>query len=199
MPTLSEAAVGISAVRVWPAPEYTRITIESARPIEYTLFTTRNPDRLVLDLEDVESSAQLDGLPARVGVDDPYIAQVRVGRNRPGVVRLVLELRGEIKPQAFSLKPVGEYAHRLVLDIYPAHPVDPLMALVEQLDREKASVAAAAPESVSQQRPEPQFATQPACTNQQGAASSGNGTGQARGQAQPHAQGPTADRSRTGW
>jgi N-acetylmuramoyl-L-alanine amidase len=154
-PTLSEAAVGISAVRVWPAPEYTRITIESARPIEYTLFTTKNPDRLVLDLEDVEPSAQLDGLPARVGVSDPYVAQVRVGRNRPGVVRLVLELRGEINPQAFSLKPVGEYAHRLVLDIYPAHPVDPLMALVEQLDREKASVAPVAPESVLQQRPEP--------------------------------------------
>ncbi len=151
MPALSDAAVAISAVRVWPAPEYTRITIESAKPIEYTLFTTKNPDRLVLDLEDVELNAQLDTLPARVGANDPYIQQVRVGRNRPGVVRLVLELRGEINPQAFSLKPVGEYAHRLVLDIYPVHPVDPLMALVEQIDREKSSVAA---ESGSQQRPD---------------------------------------------
>jgi N-acetylmuramoyl-L-alanine amidase len=153
-PALSEAAVGISAVRVWPAPEYTRITIESARPIEYTLFTTKNPDRLVLDLEDVEVSALLDSLPVRIGVNDPYVGQVRVGRNRPGVVRLVLELRGEINPQAFSLKPVGEYEYRLVLDIYPSHPVDPLMSLVEQLDREKASVAAAPAESGPQQRPE---------------------------------------------
>ena len=144
-PNLCEAAVAISAVRVWPAPEYTRITIESAKPIEYSLFTTKNPDRLVVDLEDIERSGQLDGLPARVGTRDPYIAQVRVGRNRPGVVRLVLELRGEINPQAFSLKPVGEYAHRLVLDIYPAHPVDPLMSLVEQLDRDKQSAATTAP------------------------------------------------------
>jgi N-acetylmuramoyl-L-alanine amidase len=151
MPALSDAAVAILAVRVWPAPEYTRVTIESAKPIEYTLFTAKNPDRLVLDLEDVDLNAQLEGLPARVGTSDPYIQQVRIGRNRPGVVRLVLELRGEINPQAFSLKPVGEYAHRLVLDIYPAHPVDPLMALVEQIDREKASVAA---ESGRQQRPD---------------------------------------------
>jgi N-acetylmuramoyl-L-alanine amidase len=143
-PKLCGAAVSISAVRVWPAPEYTRITIESAKPIEYSLFTTKNPDRLVVDLEDVDRSGQLDGLPARVGTRDPYIAQVRVGRNRPGVVRLVLELRGEINPQAFSLKPVGEYAHRLVLDIYPAHPVDPLMSLIEQLDRDRQSAATTA-------------------------------------------------------
>ncbi|HYL18586.1 MAG TPA: AMIN domain-containing protein, partial [Burkholderiales bacterium] len=66
-PLLCEAAVSISAVRVWPAPEYTRITIESAKPIEYSLFTTKNPDRLVVDLEDVDRSGQLDGLPARIG------------------------------------------------------------------------------------------------------------------------------------
>ena len=140
-PILCEAAVSISAVRVWPAPEYTRITIESAKPIEYSLFTTKNPDRLVVDLDDIDRSGQLDGLPARIGPRDPYIAQVRVGRNRPGIVRLVFELRAEINPQAFSLKPIGEYAHRLVLDIYPAHPVDPLMSLVEQLDREKQAAA----------------------------------------------------------
>jgi N-acetylmuramoyl-L-alanine amidase len=124
-------------VRVWPAPEYTRITIESAAPIEYALFTAKGPERLVVDLENVELSAQLEGLPARIGSDDAFIAQARVARNRPGVVRLVLELRGEVKPQAFSLKPVGDYAHRLVLDIYPAHPADPLMVLIEQIDKDR--------------------------------------------------------------
>ena len=163
-PILCEAAISISAVRVWPAPEYTRITIESAQPIDYSLFTTKNPDRLVVDLEDIDRSGQLDGLPARVGTRDPYIAQVRVGRNRPGVVRLVLELRSEINPQAFSLKPVGEYGYRLVLDIYPAHPVDPLMSLVEQLDREKQSVATtgAAPDTPQQTEAAPPPVSAPA-------------------------------------
>jgi N-acetylmuramoyl-L-alanine amidase len=99
----------------------------------------RQPERLVLDLEDVELDAQLEGLPGRVGPDDRYIAQVRVARNRSGVIRLVLELRGEIKPQAFSLKPVGSYGHRLVVDIYPARPVDPILTLLQQLDKGRQS------------------------------------------------------------
>jgi N-acetylmuramoyl-L-alanine amidase len=136
-PAPSAAATTVSAVRVWPAPEYTRITLESTRPIEYTLFIAKSPERLVLDLEDVELDAQLEGLTARIGPDDPYISQVRVARNRPGVVRVVLTLRAEIKPQAFSLKPVADYAHRLVLDIYPAQPVDPLLALLEQIEKDK--------------------------------------------------------------
>lgn len=145
-PALSQAAlVAISAVRVWPAPEYTRITIESAAPIEYTLFSAKGPERLVVDLENVQLSAQLEGLPARIGNDDAYIAQARIARNRPGVVRLVLELRTEIKPQAFSLKPVGDYAHRLVLDIYPARPADPLMALIAQMDKDRQTGATTLP------------------------------------------------------
>ena len=133
----SEAGVAISDVRVWPAPDYTRITIESNQAIEYTVFTAKGPDRLVLDLEGVTLDAGLEGLPIRIGADDPYIAQARVARNRPGVVRVVLELRGEVKPQAFSLQPVGGYAHRLVVDIYPAHPVDPILALLQQIDKDK--------------------------------------------------------------
>lgn len=134
-----EAAVTVSAARVWPGPEYTRLTIESEQPIQYTLFSAKNPDRLVLDLQDVELRGQLETLPARIGNDDPFIVQARVARNRPGVVRLVLDLRVEAKPQAFSLNPVGEYAHRLVLDIYPVQASDPLMALVAQLNREHQS------------------------------------------------------------
>ena len=135
--TPGRASVLVSDVRVWPGPEYTRITFESARPIEYTVFTMRAPDRLVLDLEDVALDAQLEALPGRIGSDDPYIAQIRVARNRSSVVRLVLELRGEIKPQTFSLKPVGNYGHRLVVDIYPAHPVDPIMTLLQELEKGK--------------------------------------------------------------
>ena len=134
-PVVAEAAVAVLGVRVWPGPEYTRVTIESEHPIRYTLFGAKNPERLVLDLQDVELKGQLETLPSRIGLNDPFIAQARLARNRPGVVRLVLDLRAEAKPQAFSLTPVGEYAHRLVLDIYPAQAADPVMALLEELNR----------------------------------------------------------------
>ena len=141
LPAYSEAGVAISDVRVWPAPEYTRITIESNKVIEYTVFTAKNPDRLVLDLEGVTLDGGLEALSGRVGTDDPYIVQARVARNRPGVVRVVLEVRGEVKPQAFSLKPVGSYAHRLVVDIYPAHQVDPILTLLQQIDKDRPGTA----------------------------------------------------------
>ena len=126
------APTQVSAVRVWPAPDYTRITIESSTPLEFAVFTVKDPDRLVLDLEGVQMSSTLEALPARIGSNDPFIGQARVARYKPGVVRVVLDLKGAVKPQAFALRPIGEYSHRLVIDIYPAQPWDPLMALVEQ-------------------------------------------------------------------
>lgn len=127
----AEAAITISAVRVWPAQDYTRITIESSHAIRYNQFTIKNPDRLVIDLQQVEISEILNSLSTKIGNDDPYIKNVRVGRFKSDVVRLVLDLKTEVKPQLFNLKPVAEYGHRLVLDIFPAHPVDPLLALLQ--------------------------------------------------------------------
>ncbi len=125
----AQAAITISSARVWPAQEYTRLTLESKQPIRYNLFSVKNPERLVIDLEDIEINDALNGLASKVGNDDPYIKSVRVGRFKPGVARLVLDLKAEVKPQLFNLKPVAEYGHRLVLDIYPTAPIDPLMAL----------------------------------------------------------------------
>ncbi len=124
--------MAISAARIWPAQDYTRLTLESRKAIRHNMFTVSDPERLVIDLEDVELGSALNGLTKLIGNDDPYIASVRVGRFKPGVVRLVLDLKSEIKPQLFVLKPVGEYGYRLVLDVYPAQPVDPLMSLLEQ-------------------------------------------------------------------
>ncbi len=126
------AEIAISAARIWPAQEYTRITLESKQPIRYNLFIIKNPDRLVVDLEDVAINATLNDLPGKVGNEDPYIRSVRVGRFKPGVVRLVLDLKAQVKPQLFSLQPVAEYGHRLVLDVYPLVAIDPLMALAQQ-------------------------------------------------------------------
>lgn len=126
------AGNSILAVRVWPARDYTRVTLELDQPIAFNQMLVKDPHRLVVDLEGVEFNSVLQSLPSKILDSDPYIKLIRAGRNKPGVVRLVIELKGEIKPQVFSLKPVGEYGHRLVLDLYPAEPVDPLLALLDK-------------------------------------------------------------------
>ena len=128
----AQAEIAISAARIWPAQDYTRLTLESKRPLQYKLFTLANPHRLVIDLEDVAPGSALTELADKVGSNDPYITSIRVGRFKPGVIRLVLDLKAEVKPQLFSLKPVAEYGHRLVLDVYPMVAIDPLMALAQQ-------------------------------------------------------------------
>ena len=136
------AAERISAVRVWPAPDYTRITIEADRPIRHELLLVKNPDRLVLDLEGVDFASVQREIANKVLPSDPYIGQMRAGRYKPGVVRMVLDLKTEVRPQIFMLDPVGDYGYRLVLDVYPLVPVDPLMALLQKPEL-KADVGAA--------------------------------------------------------
>ncbi len=128
----AHAAITVTSARVWPAQDYTRLTLESKQAIRHNMFNLSNPERLVIDLEKVELGHALDDLAKLIGNDDPYIKSVRVGRFKPGVVRLVLDLKSEANPQLFVLNPVSEYGYRLVLDVYPAHPLDPLMALLEK-------------------------------------------------------------------
>ena len=116
---------------MWPAQEYTRVTLEAKSAIKHQYFFVKDPERLVLDLEGVEMNEALKGLPAKVGASDPYIQSVRVARNRPNVVRVVFDLKTEVKPSVFPVAPAGEYKHRLVLDIYPLNPPDPLLALLQ--------------------------------------------------------------------
>ncbi len=123
------------ASRIWPAPDYTRITLESRGAIKHSVFTLKDPERLVLDLESDELSAALADLYAKVTAGDPYIQGLRVAYNRPGVIRVVMDLKTEVTPQVFTLKPIGEYGFRLVLDLYPALAVDPLIALIEESQR----------------------------------------------------------------
>ncbi|MDB5888846.1 MAG: N-acetylmuramoyl-L-alanine amidase [Rhodocyclales bacterium] len=131
--------IRVLAVRVWPAQDYTRITLEGGDALRYNAQIVKNPERLVVDLEGVEFDSVLQSLPSKITDSDPYIKLIRAGRNRPGVVRLVVELKSEIKPQIFTLAPVGNYGHRLVLDLYPTEPVDPLLALIEKSSPENAA------------------------------------------------------------
>ena len=127
-------AAGIVGVRVWPANDYSRVTIESDRPLQATHFVVDGPDRLVVDVEGLQLDAALRDLVAKVQPDDPYIKQVRVGQNRPNVVRIVLDLKSHVNPQVFNLTPAGEYRFRLVFDLYPDQAEDPLLAFLDKPD-----------------------------------------------------------------
>ena len=128
----AQAAIVISEARVWPAPDYTRITFEANTPIQHSMLMLDNPKRLVVDLENVELTDAVKTLSQKIQPNDPYIQQVRSAYFKPGVVRVVIDLRTDIKPEIFVLPPAGEYKNRLVIDVYPT--VDPLVALLNQLN-----------------------------------------------------------------
>ena len=130
----------IATARMWPAQEYTRVVLESQSPIAHQLLVLKNPDRLVLDLPGTELTSEIAQLPNRVLPSDPYISGIRVGKKAPTVVRVVLDLKSEVRADAFALQPFAEFGYRLVLDVYPLTPIDPLMALLEG---ERAKEAAA--------------------------------------------------------
>ena len=121
----------ILGVRIWPSEDYTRITLESDTPLPITQQILTNPDRLVVDVQGLELNPTLKDIVAKVKPNDPYVSQIRVGQFQPGIVRLVFDLKEPIKPQLFTLEPVGEYNYRMVFDLYPTTPPDPLMELVK--------------------------------------------------------------------
>ena len=120
----------IVAVRVWPARDYTRVTIESDRPLAAKHLLTGAPLRLVVDIDGLELKDALRELVGKVRPGDPFIAGVRVGQYQPRVVRLVFDLKQAVVPQQFTLDPVAAYQHRLVFDLYPTVEADPLLALI---------------------------------------------------------------------
>ncbi len=128
--TLPARAAQILAVRVWPSEDYTRVTLENDSELKATHFLVKNPDRLVVDIDGLELNSTLKDLVAKIQGDDPYIKQVRVGQNRPNVVRLVFDLKEEVNPQVFTLEPVAGYQHRLIFDLYPVNAPDPIAALI---------------------------------------------------------------------
>lgn len=131
------------AVRVWPARDYTRLTIESDSPLVARQLVLPDPPRLAVDIEGLDLLPGLRELVSKVQPHDPNISGVRVGQNAPNVVRLVVDLKQPVAPQVFSLKPVEPYQHRLVLDLYPTRAVDPLEELIQQrLQGLEATIAA---------------------------------------------------------
>ncbi|USX21849.1 N-acetylmuramoyl-L-alanine amidase [Oxalobacteraceae bacterium OTU3REALA1] len=129
---LRASAAQILAVRVWPADDYTRVTLENDAVLKATHFIVKDPERMVVDIEGLELNPTLKSLVAKIQSNDPYIKQVRVGQNRPNVVRLVFDLKEEVRPQVFTLPPAGNYKDRLIFDLYPVKEVDPIAAMIEK-------------------------------------------------------------------
>lgn len=132
----------IVAVRVWPAEDYTRVTIESDVALKATHQLITDPDRLMVDIDGLDLNPTLRELVAKITPNDPYIRQVRVGQNRPSVVRLVFDLKESVNPQVFTLLPIAGYRNRLVFDLYPTNPPDPLMQLVQATEGKQQRFAA---------------------------------------------------------
>ncbi|RMX08736.1 N-acetylmuramoyl-L-alanine amidase [Corticibacter populi] len=127
---------GIVAVRIWPAPDYSRVTIESDEELEYTQDFVQNPPRLFVDIKNLRLGNELRNVVTKVQPDDPNIEAIRIAQNSPTVVRMVLDLKQMVRPEVFTLKPVAPYRYRLVFDLYPALPVDPMAQLIaERLQR----------------------------------------------------------------
>ncbi len=146
IPSLAwSAAARIASARLWPSREYTRVIIEAPAPIAHRLLTQRDPPRVALELDGVDDPTELEVLPFRLQASDPYIAAISLTVPAPGSVRLVLDLKTETQPQLFALAPVAGFGHRIVLDLYPLTPLDPLMAALER-KRAEESAPASAPE-----------------------------------------------------
>ncbi|MDF7670756.1 N-acetylmuramoyl-L-alanine amidase [Orbaceae bacterium ESL0721] len=129
------AQVQLLATRIWPASTYTRITLESSLKLAYKRFFLTNPDRLVIDIENINLNPILKNLPSQLINHDPYIKTLRVAQYNPQTVRIVVGLKQKVKPNIFTLSPVGSFKNRLVIDLYPANPKegdDPLLALLEK-------------------------------------------------------------------
>ena len=135
------------AVRAWPAEDYTRITLEANQPLHFEYQFVPDPDRLVIDLPGMSLDEVLKSLPGKISAEDPYIQGVRVGQFRPDVVRVVIDLKQKAEPQIFTLDPVAQYRHRLVIDVYPKTPRDPIQALLAELgNKHGASSTAGTPQ-----------------------------------------------------
>ncbi|MEI6548878.1 MAG: N-acetylmuramoyl-L-alanine amidase [Betaproteobacteria bacterium] len=120
------------AVRVWPAKDYSRVTLESDVALKTKYTFVPSPPRLAIDIEGLDLNPAIKEWVGKIKPDDPNITGVRVAQNSPGVVRMVFDLKQAVQPQVFALTPVGTYQHRLVLDLYPTTPVDPLESWIAE-------------------------------------------------------------------
>ena len=152
------AAAKIASARLWPAQEYTRVIVESPVPIAHQIITVKDPNRSVLELQGAELTPDLAQLPLRVQQSDPYIAAIRFGTRPPDFLRMVFDLKHEIRPQLFALQPVAEFGYRIVLDLYSLTPYDPLMVFLESREASESKPSPPAPARAPETKSAPRSA-----------------------------------------
>jgi N-acetylmuramoyl-L-alanine amidase len=129
----------IKATRVWPAPDYTRITIESNSKINNDQMMLQNPERIVIDLKEIQLNSALKQLTSQVKSNDPNIKKIRIGQFNKRVTRVVIDLKNSARVKIFSLSPIAPYQHRLVIDVYP-NEKDSIAILLKKIEEMKKPV-----------------------------------------------------------
>lgn len=119
------AGVQVKSVRMWPAPDNTRLVFDLSAPVDHALFSLAAPDRIVIDLKDANYRGQLSGFD----YSNSYIKNIRYASRQGNALRFVLDLRSPMRPKSFVLKPHGEYGHRLVIDLFDADRAVPEKSL----------------------------------------------------------------------
>lgn len=105
--------VTVNNLRIWAAPDHTRLVFDTSHPVSHNLFTLKQPDRLVIDVQNALLAGEMPEVEA-----DPLVRRVRSAQRKDGSLRVVLDLKGVTKPRSFVLKPNRQYGHRLVVDLY---------------------------------------------------------------------------------
>src|SRR3990172_6973985 len=140
--------VSVQHLRVWRAPDHTRLVFDVSGPLEHRLFTLQNPDRLVVDIDNARLAEPLKD----VDTDGPLVAAVRVGQPDAAPLRIVLELKAEARPRSFMLKPAGPYGHRLVIDLFDVKAAEQEAAESKQETKPPAVPERLAPKPVTRDR-----------------------------------------------
>ncbi|VAW94528.1 N-acetylmuramoyl-L-alanine amidase [hydrothermal vent metagenome] len=109
----SNYAAEVKTIRMWPAPDNTRLVFDLSAPIKHTLFNLKSPNRLVIDL----SHARMRSKPSHLDFAKGFVKDIRYASRNRDDLRIVLDLRSTVRPKSFLLKPNREYGHRLVIDL----------------------------------------------------------------------------------
>jgi N-acetylmuramoyl-L-alanine amidase len=110
---LAQAATQIEGVRLWPAPDHTRLVLDTAGSVEHNVFALSGPSRLVIDLKNTSLKADF----SKVDLSGSPIERIRSAPRNGSDLRVVLDLKSDIKPRSFVLEPNQQYGHRLVVDL----------------------------------------------------------------------------------
>ncbi|MFO7602190.1 MAG: N-acetylmuramoyl-L-alanine amidase [Gammaproteobacteria bacterium] len=133
------AGVQVQSVRMWPSPDTTRLVLDLSGPVEHSLFSLKNPDRIVLDVQNASMLASLDDKD----MAKSFLKNVRFARRGQNDLRIVLDLKQMVRPKSFLLRPHREYGYRLVIDLHEGEATKrPILTELQKADQARPVVVA---------------------------------------------------------